>query len=238
MTLAFKDTVLTNKGFSISNKAALGKTQFSIFKAVSTDSDLTGYKIEDLKNLTSLPNEIESGTLSDYDSPESSISVIKMNFDNSKFQKGYTVRAIGLYGKDIDGNVFLHSLTVSDTPIVIPEVTGNIFDGLNHSITIFSGDNHKMNVDLEQQGAASVHYVDQSIQKISDGIKNDIQPSLDGKVSKEESNNKFTQLNQNIEDAENRSKKYYDDRLKFFNSLNDLNNATAPEGTIAIVKGG
>ncbi|TPR12406.1 fibronectin type III domain-containing protein [Apilactobacillus timberlakei] len=184
----FRNTVLTNKGFDISNKASIGKTQFEIFKAVSTDADLTGYKVEDLKNLTTLPNEINSGHLTDYDTNEKSISAIQTVFDNSDYKDGYLVRAAGLYGKDADGNVFLHSITISDSPVVIPAVSSNIFDGLKLLISIISTDSKNMNVNLEQTSNASIHYVDQAVSKIRETIQKDIQPKLDDKLDTKDFN--------------------------------------------------
>lgn len=188
MVLAFRDTILTNKGFDVSNRAALGQTQFSIFKSVSTDFDLTNYKIEDLKNLTSLPNEIDSGTILDYDSPQNTISVINLDFNNSQFKQGYTIRAIGLYGKTANGDVFLHSLTVSDTSVVVPEISGNIFDGVKHSISIFSGNNKNMNVNIQQTSNATVKYVNDSISNISKQIYSEIQKKLADKLDTKDFN--------------------------------------------------
>ncbi|TPR41281.1 fibronectin type III domain-containing protein [Apilactobacillus micheneri] len=258
MVLVFKDTVLTNKGFDVSNRAALGQTPFSIFKAVSTDTDLTNYKIEDLKNLTSLPNEIDSGTILDYDSPQNSISVINLDFNNSQFKQGYTIRAIGLYGKTANGDVFLHSLTVSDTSVVVPEISGNIFDGVKHSISIFSGNNKNMNVNIQQTSNATVKYVNDSISNISDTIKNDIQPKLDAKADKiyldekvddisEENQKGFEGLGNLIQpllnideikkDIDNRFKGYQDDLDKKQNdvSLISQNNKLYYNGTPVLI---
>ncbi|TPR21457.1 fibronectin type III domain-containing protein [Apilactobacillus timberlakei] len=247
MVLVFKDTVLTNKGFDVSNRAALGQTQFSIFKAVSTDFDLTNYKIEDLKNLTSLPNEIDSGTILDYDSPQNSISVINLDFNNSQFKQGYTIRAIGLYGKSADGDVFLHSLTVSDTPVVVPEISGNVFDGVKHSISIFSGNNKNMNVNIQQTSNATVKYVNDSISKLNDDlikyindnyntlnkkIENDIRPALNQKVNNNDFETFKKDTNENIKNIDlskvtEDANKYTDETKK---DLKEIINGKQPAG--------
>lgn len=151
---------MTNKGFSVSNKAALGQTKFTTTRAVSTDVDLSSYKEEDLKNLTKLPGEVDSGSISDYEIEGNNVSAIKIDFNNSNFTDGYTVRAVGIYAKEENGEEFLHSLTVSDTPVIIPAASGNVFDGFILTVAIFTGNNKNISIKLADENTATVKYVD------------------------------------------------------------------------------
>ena len=167
----FRDTELTNVGFSVSNKAAIGKTQFSTTRAVSTDVDLSGYKIDDLKNLTSLPNEINSGIITDYDMQGNSVSAIKINFNNSNFKDGYVVRAVGMYAKENGSDKeFLHSITVSDSPVYIPAVSGNVYDGFYFTMAIFSGSNKNISIKIADETNATVKYVDDAVSGLSKDV--------------------------------------------------------------------
>lgn len=160
MVKQFRNTEMTNKGFSVSNKAALGQTKFTTTRAVSTDVDLSSYKEEDLKNLTKLPGEVDSGSISDYDIEGNNVSAIKIDFNNSNFPDGYTVRAVGIYAKEENGGEFLHSITVSDTPVIIPAVSGNVFDGFILTVAIFTGNNKNISIKLADENTATVKYVD------------------------------------------------------------------------------
>ena len=167
----FRDTELTNVGFSVSNKAAIGKTQFSTTRAVSTDVDLSGYKIDDLKNLTSLPNEINSGIITDYDMQGNSVSAIKINFNNSNLKDGYVVRAVGMYAKENGSDKeFLHSITVSDSPVYIPAVSGNVYDGFYFTMAIFSGSNKNISIKIADETNATVKYVDDAVSGLSKDV--------------------------------------------------------------------
>lgn len=172
----FRNTELTNLGFAVSNKASLGKTKFETTRAVSTDVDLSSYKIEDLKNLTSLPNEISSGMFMDYDMKGDNVSAIKINFNNENYKNGYTVRAVGIYAKEAGSDKeFLHSITVSDSPVTIPAVSGNVFDGFYLTVAIFSGNNKNISVKITDETNATVKYVDDMVASLNvDAIRSDI----------------------------------------------------------------
>lgn len=176
MIKQFRNTELTNLGFSVSNKASLGKTKFETTRAVSTDVDLSQYKREDIKNLTSLPNEINSGVLMDYDMRGDNVSAIKIDFNNSKFKDGYIVKAVGIYAKEADSDKeFLHSVTVTDSPVTIPAVDGNVFDGFYLTVAIFSGSNKNISVKLTDETTATVKYVDDMVANLNiDDIKSHI----------------------------------------------------------------
>lgn len=188
----FRDTELTNTGFSVSNKAALGKTQYSTTRAVTTDVDLSSYKVDDLKNLTSLPNEINSGIITDYDMPGNNVSAIKINFNNSNFKDGYVVRAVGMYAKESGSDKeFLHSITVSDSPVYIPAVSGNVFDGFYLTMAIFTGNNKNINIKIADETNATVKYVDDAVSKVAN-VANNATPS--------DTFNKFVTSNNNVID--------------------------------------
>lgn len=191
----FRDTELTNVGFSIANKAALGKTQYTTTRAVSTDVDLSGYKTEDLKNLTKLPGEINSGIITDYDMPGNNVSAIKINFNNNGFKDGYIVRAVALYAKENgSSDEFLHSITVTDTPVNIPAISGNVFTGFYLTLAIFSGNNKNINIKLSDETAATVKYVDEQIAKVDlNGVLKQANAYADGILSAA-----INQINANI----------------------------------------
>ncbi|CAI2673747.1 hypothetical protein AKUA2003_PHAGE200510 (plasmid) [Apilactobacillus kunkeei] len=199
----FRDTELTNVGFSVSNKAAIGKTQFSTTRAVSTDVDLSGYKIDDLKNLTSLPNEINSGIITDYDMQGNSVSAIKINFNNSNLKDGYVVRAVGMYAKENGSDKeFLHSITVSDSPVYIPAVSGNVYDGFYFTMAIFSGSNKNISIKIADETNATVKYVDDAVS----GLSKDVLKKID------DLNKKIT--NVDTKTPETNAKNYADEIVK------------------------
>lgn len=165
MVKLFKNTTLTNAGFKVANKAAVGILKYEIIRAASTDVDLTKYTDDELKNLTSLPNELNSGEIVDRDDSkdDNSLSTISTLFNNKNYENGYTINAVGIYGKTDDGKEFLHSVTVSETPVIVPEWTTNKFDGLGLDVAIVSGDNKHMEVDLSDAGNASIGYVQKAL---------------------------------------------------------------------------
>ncbi|UQS85826.1 fibronectin type III domain-containing protein (plasmid) [Apilactobacillus apisilvae] len=168
MVKLFRNTALTTAGFQVANKAAVGLLKYEITRAASTDMDLTQYTDDELKNLTSLPNEIDSGEIVDRDDSkdDNSLSTISTLFNNKNYEKGYTIKAVGIYGKTDEGKEFLHSVTVSETPVIVPEWTTNKFDGLGLDVVIVSGDNKHMDVDLSDAGTASIGYVQKALAKI------------------------------------------------------------------------
>lgn len=218
----FRDTELTNTGFSVSNKAALGKTQYSTTRAVTTDVDLSSYKVDDLKNLTSLPNEINSGIITDYDMPGNNVSAIKINFNNSNFKDGYVVRAVGMYAKESGSDKeFLHSITVSDSPVYIPAVSGNVFDGFYLTMAIFTGNNKNINIKIADETNATVKYVDDAVSKVAN-VANNATPS--------DAFNKYVVSNNNVIDRlrvkDNDLQGQINNSLKFVRNLtsdDDLN---------------
>lgn len=163
MAKQFRNTVLTNQGFAVSNKASLGKTKFEITRAVATDENLSGYKTEDLKNLTDLTGNKVNGIFKDYDMPADGVSAIKIDFNNSEKTSGYTINAVGIYAKEEGGEEFLHSITVTDTPVIIPEVNGTVYDGFHLTVAIFSGDNKNITIHLADETTATIKYVNDKI---------------------------------------------------------------------------
>lgn len=174
----FRDTELTNAGFSVSNKAAIGKTQYTTTRAVTTDVDLSNYKIDDLKNLTSLPNEINSGIITDYEMPGNNVSAIKINFNNSNFKDGYVVRAVGIYAKENGSDKeFLHSITVSDSPVYIPAVSGNVFDGFYLTMAIFTGNNKNISINISDETYVTTKRFNDAILDVTNIAKSSVQKS-------------------------------------------------------------
>lgn len=174
----FRDTELTNAGFSVSNKAAIGKTQYTTTRAVTTDVDLSNYKIDDLKNLTSLPNEINSGIITDYEMPGNNVSAIKINFNNSNFKDGYVVRAVGMYAKESGSDKeFLHSITVSDSPVYIPAVSGNVFDGFYLTMAIFTGNNKNISINISDETYVTTKRFNDAISDVTNIAKSSVQKS-------------------------------------------------------------
>lgn len=251
----FRDTELTNKGFTVANASASGKTQYKITKAVSTATDISGYKTEDVKNLTSLPNEIDSGIITDYHAQDNkdNVSVIKLNFDNSVFKDGYEIRAVALYARvEGEANEFLHSVTITDSVVTIPAVSGNVYDGFDLDMAIFTGSNKNITVDIADENNATVKYVqdaiaqaDVNLSKYVDTKTSNLQDQISTKANSkdlksaiDDINGKLSEKTSNEDFNELASKSFTkgDDWISKLNTLDDVRN-TLPNGFYQIGAG-
>ena len=85
----YNKTVLTHAGLELAKRANAGQAKFGITRAVTSADDWSHKTVQDLEEVTTIPNIMQQGTIMDTDEVESSNSVIGVSLcftnKNSKF---------------------------------------------------------------------------------------------------------------------------------------------------------
>lgn len=201
----YNETILTAGGLDLATRATNGKTKFTITKATATADDLTTMSEADLQNLTVLPNEIQTGSITNQtENIPNSKSVVgtEILFTNQGIDKGYLVNAVGLYAKE-DGKdeEILYALNTAIEPEFMPDFADQVLLQFKITMYVIVGRTENVTVTLDPTATATKDYVDTKVAEIdvNDDIENqDILSSLSNRlaytdyVSKDK--NKLTQV--------------------------------------------
>lgn len=168
----YNDTILTTEGTRLATLAANGKTHYVITRATATGDDLSTLTNEELSALTSLPNEVQNGSIVEQvDDPSGSDGVIgtRVQFMNQGLDKSYSMNALGVYAKEDghDQEVLFSVMTAeSQHAQYMPDFADKVV--LRFSITIFVivGDKANVTVKLDPDGLATIKFVEDAIAKI------------------------------------------------------------------------
>jgi len=208
----YNETILTNSGLDLASRAANGKTKFTITKATSTADDLTAMSESDLQKLTSLPNEIQTGSITNQDEniPNSnSVIGTEILFTNQGIDKGYSVNAVGLYAKE-DGKdeEILYALNTAIEPEFMPDFADQVLLQFKITMYVIVGRTDNVTVIVDPSGMASKDYVNTKIDEIdvNDKIQDDeINKKLQNKLvytdNKSKDKNAVTQIAEAIGSA-------------------------------------
>ena len=72
----YNKTVLTRAGLELAKRANAGQAKFGITRAVTSADDWSHKTVQDLEEVTTIPNIMQQGTIMDTDKVESNNSVI------------------------------------------------------------------------------------------------------------------------------------------------------------------
>lgn len=201
----YNETILTAGGLDLATRAANGKTKFTITKATATADDLTVMSETDLQNLTVLPNEIQTGSITNQtENIPNSKSVVgtEVLFTNQGIKKGYLINAVGLYAKE-DGKdeEILYALNTAIEPEFMPDFADQVLLQFRITMYVIVGRTENVTVIIDPSGTASKDYVNTKIAEIdvNDKIQDeDIAKKLQNKLvytdNKSQDKNAITQV--------------------------------------------
>ena len=169
----YNKTVLTNAGLELAKRANAGQARFEITRAVTSADDWSNKTIQDLEEVTAIPNIMQQGTVMDTEEVESNNSVIGVSlcFANKDLSTGYQIRIIGLYVKE-EGqeNDFLYAVTTAVTPEYMPDFNDKVLYRFNMQMYLVIGKAQAVNVVIND-GASVTH-------RQFDNYKNEVTANL------------------------------------------------------------
>lgn len=155
----YNKTVLTHAGLELAKRANAGQAKFGITRAVTSADDWSNKTVQDLEEVTAIPNIMQQGTIMDTDEVESNNSVIGVSlcFTNKNLSTGYQIRIIGLYVKE-EGqeNDFLYAVTTAITPEYMPSFADKVLYRFNTQMYLVIGNAQSVNVVIND-GTAVTH---------------------------------------------------------------------------------
>ena len=154
----YNKTVLTHAGLELAKRANAGQTKFGITRAVTSADDWSNKTVQDLEEVTTIPNIMQQGTIMDTDEVESNNSVIGVSlcFTNKNLSTGYQIRIIGLYVKE-EGqeNDFLYAVTTAITPESMPSFADKVLYKFNMQMYLVIGNAQAVNVVINEGTAVT-----------------------------------------------------------------------------------
>lgn len=154
----YNKTVLTHAGLALAKRANAGQAKFGITRAVTSADDWSNKTVQDLEEVTTIPNIMQQGTIMDTDEVESNNSVIGVSlcFTNKKLSTGYQIRIIGLYVKE-EGqeNDFLYAVTTAITPEYMPSFADKALYKFNMQMYLVIGKAQAVNVVIDEGTAVT-----------------------------------------------------------------------------------
>lgn len=155
----YNKTVLTNAGLELAKRANAGQAKFEITRAVTSADDWSNKTIQDLEEVTAIPNIMQQGTVMDTEEVESNNSVIGVSlcFANKDLSTGYQIRIIGLYVKE-EGqeNDFLYAVTTAVSPEYMPDFNDKVLYRFSMQLYLVIGKAQAVNVVIND-GASVTH---------------------------------------------------------------------------------
>ena len=180
----YNKTVLTRAGLELAKRANAGQAKFGITRAVTSADDWSHKTVQDLEEVTTIPNIMQQGTIMDANEVESNNSVIGVSlcFTNKNLSTGYQIRVIGLYVKE-EGqeNDFLYAVTTAITPEYMPSFADKVLYRFNTQMYLVIGNAQSVNVVIND-GTAVTHgqfdkykgEVTESLKKLGNAHKEDM----------------------------------------------------------------
>lgn len=170
----YNKTVLTHAGLELAKRANAGQAKFGITRAVTSADDWSNKTVQDLEEVTTIPNIMQQGTITDTDEVESNNSVIGVSlcFTNKKLSTGYQIRIIGLYVKE-EGqeNDFLYAVTTAITPEYMPSFADKVLYRFNTQMYLVIGNAQSVNVVINDGTAVTHGQLDKYKAEVTGNLK-------------------------------------------------------------------
>lgn len=170
----YNKTVLTHAGLELAKRANAGQAKFGITRAVTSADDWSNKTVQDLEEVTTIPNIMQQGTIMDTDEVESNNSVISVSlcFTNKKLSTGYQIRIIGLYVKE-EGqeNDFLYAVTTAVTPENMPDFNDKVLYRFNLQMYLVIGNAQSVNVVINEGTAVTSAQFNKYKGEVADNLK-------------------------------------------------------------------
>lgn len=170
----YNKTVLTHAGLELAKRANAGQAKFGITRAVTSADDWSHKTVQDLEEVTTIPNIMQQGTIMDTDEVESNNSVIGVSlcFTNKNLSTGYQIRIIGLYVKE-EGqeNDFLYAVTTAVTPENMPDFNDKVLYRFNLQMYLVIGNAQSVNVVINDGTAVTHGQLDKYKAEVTGNLK-------------------------------------------------------------------
>ncbi len=170
----YNKTVLTRAGLELAKRANSGQAKFGITRAVTSANDWSHKTVQDLEEVTTIPNIMQQGTIMDTDEVESNNSVIGVSlcFTNKNLSAGYQIRVIGLYVKE-EGqeNDFLYAVTTAITPEYMPSFADKVLYKFNMQMYLVIGKAQAVNVVINEGTAVTRTQFDKYKVEVTENLK-------------------------------------------------------------------
>ena len=170
----YNKTVLTRAGLELAKRANAGQAKFGITRAVTSADDWSHKTVQDLEEVTTIPNIMQQGTIMDTDEVESNNSVIGVSlcFTNKNLSTGYQIRIIGLYVKE-EGqeNDFLYAVTTAITPEYMPSFADKVLYKFNMQMYLVIGNAQSVNVVINEGTAVTSTQFNKYKGEVTDNLK-------------------------------------------------------------------
>ncbi len=170
----YNKTVLTHAGLELAKKANAGQAKFGITRAVTSADDWSHKTVQDLEEVTTIPNIMQQGTIMDTDEVESNNSVIGVSlcFTNKNLSTGYQIRIIGLYAKE-EGqeNDFLYAVTTAVTPEYMPDFNDKVLYRFNMQMYLVIGKAQAVNVVINDGSSVTHGQLDKYKSEVTANLK-------------------------------------------------------------------
>lgn len=170
----YNKTVLTHAGLELAKRANAGQAKFGITRAVTSADDWSNKTVQDLEEVTTIPNIMQQGTIMDTDEVESNNSVIGVSlcFTNKNLSTGYQIRIIGLYVKE-EGqeNDFLYAVTTAVTPEYMPDFNDKVLYRFNMQMYLVIGKAQAVNVVINDGTAVTHGQLDKYKAEVTENLK-------------------------------------------------------------------
>lgn len=170
----YNKTVLTRAGLELAKRANAGQAKFGITRAVASADDWSHKTVQDLEEVTTIPNIMQQGTIMDTDEVESNNSVIGVSlcFTNKNLSTGYQIRIMGLYVKE-EGqeNDFLYAVTTAITPEYMPSFADKVLYKFNMQMYLVIGKAQAVNVVINEGTAVTRTQFDKYKVEVTENLK-------------------------------------------------------------------
>lgn len=170
----YNKTVLTHAGLELAKRVNAGQAKFGITRAVTSADDWSNKTVQDLEEVTTIPNIMQQGTIMDTDEVESNNSVIGVSlcFTNKNLSTGYQIRVIGLYVKE-EGqeNDFLYAVTTAITPEYMPSFADKVLYRFNMQMYLVIGNAQSVNVVINEGTAVTHEQLDKYKAEVAGNLK-------------------------------------------------------------------
>lgn len=170
----YNKTVLTQAGLELAKRANAGQAKFGITRAAASADDWSHKTVQDLEEVTTIPNIMQQGTIMDTDEVESNNSVIGVSlcFTNKNLSTGYQIRIIGLYVKE-EGqeNDFLYAVTIAITPEYMPSFADKVLYRFNMQMYLVIGNAQSVNVVINDGTAVTHGQLDKYKVEVTENLK-------------------------------------------------------------------
>ena len=170
----YNKTVLTHAGLELAKRANAGQAKFGITRAVTSADDWSNKTVQDIEEVTAIPNIMQQGTIMDTDEVESNNSVIGVSlcFTNKNLSTGYQIRIIGLYVKE-EGqeNDFLYAVTTAITPEYMPSFADKVLYRFNTQMYLVIGNAQSVNVVINDGTAVTHGQLDKYKAEVTENLK-------------------------------------------------------------------